>query len=113
MQVTRCGKEAMRLLVATYWLMRLMKEVKKLSNATALSRFRAENAVLTRGVITLQLKQSAWTAGQVEFSLFERHSGDQGNYLYIAFNAIVANYVPALTVILIVYSSTVNLLIFT
>jgi hypothetical protein len=66
----------MRLLVATYWLMRLMKEVKKLSSATALNRFRGGNAVMMRGVITSQLKQSAWTAGQVELSYLVKHSGD-------------------------------------
>jgi hypothetical protein len=76
MQVKRCGKEVMRLLVGTYWLMRLMKEVKKLSSATALNRFPGGNAVMMRDVITSQLKQSAWTAGQVESSYFVMHCGD-------------------------------------
>lgn len=55
----------MKLSVATYLLMRLIKEVKKLSSATVLSLIWVENAALMRGAITSQLKQNAWTAGQV------------------------------------------------
>lgn len=65
MEAIKYGKEVMRLLLAIYSLMQQIKEEKKLSSVTARNLFLVENAALMRDVSTSQLKQNAWTAGQV------------------------------------------------